>query len=74
MMVWYGLAGALLQLGEQHLAGGHVTLGAVPAQHRKLGGVQDRGAPRQPAWGWAILITVRADPDARDAGQGANRG
>ena len=27
---------SLVPVGEQHLAGGHVTLGAVPAQHLKL--------------------------------------
>jgi hypothetical protein len=37
----------LVPVGEQHLAGGHVTLSAVPAQNLKLGRVQDRGAARR---------------------------
>ena len=38
---------SLVPVGEQHLASSHVTLGAVPAQHLQLAGVQGRGPPRR---------------------------
>jgi hypothetical protein len=40
----------LVPVGEQHLASGHVALGAVPAQHLKLIGVQDGRPPRRGHW------------------------
>jgi len=46
----------LVPVGEQHLAGGHVTLRAVPAQHLQLGGVQLRGSPRDSGAAFGPLV------------------
>jgi hypothetical protein len=37
----------LVPVSKQHLTRGHVALGAVPAQHLELPGVQGRGPPRR---------------------------
>jgi len=38
----------LVAIGEQHITSSHVALAAVPAQHPKLGRIQDRRTPRKP--------------------------
>ena len=60
-------------VGEQHVAGGHVALGAVPAQHIELGWVQNRGATRlrEQQLIAAVAGPASSDPDGPAATAGA---
>jgi hypothetical protein len=37
----------IVAVGEQHITSSHVAFAAVPAQHSKLGRIQDRRTPRK---------------------------